>query len=113
MIVSGYLFKSPGCLHLLVFTCCLGFECSSRPSASALEHLPLATCHCFPNKAAAENGEEENEQTNSHVKGNVEGKTTGCIQTRGFLSRIKIKGAFVFHLRLVLISVSDKIQTFN
>lgn len=43
MIVRSYLFKSPDCLDLIIFTSCLGLKCSSRRSAPALEHLPLVT----------------------------------------------------------------------
>lgn len=58
MIVWSYLFK--GWLHLIVVTCCLGFECSSRRSASALERLPLVTAFLIRLLLRRRTEEEEN-----------------------------------------------------
>lgn len=120
IIFRRYLFKSPGYLRLIVFTCCLG--CSSRHSASALERLPLVIAFLIRLLLRRRTEQEENQQTNSRVKENMEGKTTGCIHTwkksedssSDCFEESKVRLCSIINLRrLVLISISDKIQTIN
>lgn len=77
----------------------------------------FATCHGCPNKAAAQTEEEENQKTHSHVRGRKqldshvetsEDSSSDCSEE----SNVRL--CSVVNLRrLVLISVSDEIQTLD